>query len=142
MKKITFILGALLVLLTLSGCGIFAGSGGGSEADLDGTSWTLESYGGKALLDGTAMTARFLLGEITGTTSCNQYFGAYQAEGDQLTIKDLGWTEMACMDPEGIMDQEQDIMALLSDTASYEMDGAALRLITATGEELIFSPAE
>lgn len=142
MKKINITLGAILILLALSGCGIGGNSAAGSEADLSGTSWTLESYGGKSLLDETAMTARFLLGEITGTTSCNQYFGAYQAKGDQLTIEDLGWTEMACLNPEGIMEQERDIMALLSDTASYELEGDTLRLQTSTGEVLNFTPAD
>lgn len=142
MKKTIIILGAILMLLAVSGCGLVGGSDSGSQADLSGTSWTLESYAGKMLLEETAMTAKFLLGEVSGSTSCNHYFGAYEAKGSQLTIDGLGWTEMACMNPEGIMQQESDIMALLSDTASFEMDGETLRLITSAGEELIFSPAE
>ena len=142
MKRMTIIMGAILVLLTLSGCGLFPGADGGTEVDLSGTSWTLESYDGKALVGETAMTAKFLLGEITGTTSCNQYFGAYEAKGGQLTIDGLGWTEMACMDPEGIMEQESAIMNLLSKTASYQMENGKLILQISSGEELVFDPAE
>ncbi|HDN05237.1 MAG TPA: META domain-containing protein, partial [Chloroflexi bacterium] len=46
--------------------------------------------------------------------------------------------EMACMDPEGIMKQEQTIMSLLSRATSYRIEGSKLYLQIASGEELIF----
>ncbi|RLD01708.1 MAG: hypothetical protein DRI46_03115 [Chloroflexi bacterium] len=135
MKKSIVILGSILISLVLSSCGIFSE---GSGANLNGTTWTLESYGGKSLIGNTAMTANFKSAEISGSTGCNHYFGAYQTKGDQITVEGLGWTEMACMDPEGIMKQEQTIMSLLSRATSYRIEGSKLYLQIASGEELIF----
>lgn len=136
MKKSIFILGALLISLALSSCGLFSG---GANAELNGTSWTLESYGGKNLISDTAMTANFESGEISGSASCNHYFGSYRVQGDQFSVEGLGWTEMACMDPEGIMEQEQTIMSLLSTAISFNIEGEKLFLQVESGEELIFS---
>jgi len=139
MKKVILFTGILLIALAVSAC---AGATGGSEADLNGTAWTLESYGGKNLLSETTMTANFSSGEINGSASCNQYFGAYEIKGDQITLEGLGWTEMACLNPEGIMEQESAIMALLSKAVSYQIEGGKLSLQTAGGEELVFLPLE
>lgn len=135
MKRPIIFLGAVLILLTLSGCGIFSG---GSEADLNGTSWTLESYGGKNLINDTAMTADFQSGEVSGSASCNHYFGSYKLKGNQITVEGLGWTEMACMNPEGIMEQESAIMSMLSQAASYSIEGGKLHIQIEGGEELVF----
>lgn len=137
MKKYLLPFIALLMLLVLSGCGIIEGRLGN---DLNGTSWSLESYGGKSLLGDRAMTAIFESGEVSGSTSCNHYFGAYKINGNQFSVEGLGWTEMACMDPEGIMQQEQEIMALLGDSASYLIDGDKLIIRTSEGYELVFLP--
>ena len=139
MKNNLFVLGVCLVVLALTGCGLFSG---GPEADLDGTSWTLEMYGGEPLIAGTAMTAEFAAGEIRGSASCNQYFGSYEISGDQITLEGLGWTEMACMDPEGIMQQESAIMAMLSKATSYRIEGGKLYFQVNGGEELVFSALE
>ena len=125
----------MLISLALSSCGLFSG---GSGADLNGTAWTLESYGGKSLISDTTMTANFESGEVSGSASCNHYFGAYQLKGDQISVEGLGWTEMACMNPDGIMGQEQTIMSLLSKAVSYGIESGKLRLQIESGEELIF----
>lgn len=135
MKKSILFLGTILISLALSSCGLFTG---GSGADLNGTAWTLESYGGKSLISATTMTANFESGEVNGSASCNHYFGSYQVNGDQITVEGLGWTEMACMDPEGIMEQEQAIMSLLSSAISYGIEGGKLHLQIEGGEELVF----
>ena len=84
------------------------------------------------------MTASFDAKEIQGSASCNTYFGTYRLKGDQISIGELGWTEMACMDPEGIMEQEQTIMKLLSESSSYSIQGDRLQITTSAGELLIF----
>ena len=139
MKKTFLIFVGLIILISLSGCGIFSGEAG---SGLNGTSWTMESYGGKSLLGDRAMTAIFESGEVSGSTSCNHYFGSYQTKGDQLTFGGMGWTEMACMDPEGIMEQESTIMSMLSQTVSYSIEGGKLYLQIDGGEVLVFVPLE
>ena len=86
--------------------------------------------------------ANFNGGEIRGTGGCNSYFGSYSIQGNNLTINELGWTEMACLDPEGVMDQEQVLMSLLSSADTFSSDGETLQIITSSGEYLIFEKVE
>ncbi len=132
-KKILLII--ILLTLFLSSCGVLPLNKSGS---LNGTSWTLISYNGSALLSGTAMTASFEDGDINGSASCNHYFGSYTAKGDQIQIEGLLWTEMACMDPEGIMLQEQQLMNLFSQAGTYSIEGQILQITTGSGEVMIF----
>ena len=134
MKKI-FLITAVITGLILASCSILSG---GEEADLRGTNWKLISYGGKLPIEGKTMTANFDGKELSGSASCNHYFGAYQIKGSQISIEGLGWTEMACMDPEGIMEQEQVIMNMLSKSDTFTLQGDRLEIIITTGESLIF----
>ena len=134
-----FLLQLLVVLIFLSGCTVLPGN---SQSDLSGTGWTLINFEGISLLENTAMTAFFEDGNVTGSTSCNHYFGSYTIQGKQIQIEGLGWTEMACMNPEGIMDQEFQIMNLLSQADRYSIQGDTLQVNTENGELLIFQVIE
>jgi heat shock protein HslJ len=123
------------ILLLISGCSLLPGSGSG----LDGTSWKLVSYSGITPIPGREMTASFKDQEISGSASCNHYFGSYRTRGTALTIENLAWTEMACLDPEGIMEQEQELMRLLGSAASYDLQGDQLVITASSGEELVFT---
>ena len=138
MKK-TMLIFSTMMIIFLTGCGILNGS---EDANLRGTSWELVSYAGKLPLDGKIMTANFEGAEVSGSTSCNHYFGGYKVKNDQISIEGLGWTEMACMDPEGIMEQEQVIMSLLSKSDTFTLQGNRLEIKTTTGESLIFEMSE
>jgi heat shock protein HslJ len=69
--------------------------------------WVLVALEGKLPLTGTAPSAEFSANQISGSAGCNHYFGAYAVGGGNITISDVGSTEMYCMEPEGAMDQEQ-----------------------------------
>ena len=136
MKKIYLIITiSIISLLFAASCSILPGTG---SDQLTGTTWKLISYDGNIPLAGKNMTASFDAKEIQGSASCNSYFGTYRLKGDQISIDELGWTEMACMDPEGIMEQEQTIMKLLSESSSYSIQGDRLQITTSAGELLIF----
>ena len=136
MKKIYLIITiSIISLLFVASCSILPGTG---TNQLTGTTWKLVSYDGNIPLAGKNMTASFDTKEIRGSASCNTYFGTYRLKGDQISISGLGWTEMACMDPEGIMEQEQIIMKLLSESSSYSIQGDRLQITTSAGELLIF----
>ena len=125
----------LFSLLFTASCSIMPGTG---SNQLSGTSWKLISYADNKPLAGKDMTAEFDAREIRGSASCNSYFGTYNLKGDQISISGLGWTEMACMDPEGIMEQEQTIMKMLSESSSFFIQGDSLQITTSAGELLIF----
>jgi len=82
--KIKLICLLLITLVFLTACGGVLGS---DQLDLSGTTWKLISYGGKLPIEGKSMTANFDGKEISGSASCNHYFGAYQIKGDQLRIE-------------------------------------------------------
>lgn len=136
-KNLLFVI--FLFTLFLSSCGILPNNATGS---LKGTTWTLVSYNGNSLISGSSMTALFEAGEVNGSASCNHYFGSYKTKGNQIQIEGLGWTEMACMDPEGIMQQEQQLMSLFSQAATYFIQGQVLQITTISGELLIFQYLE
>lgn len=105
---------------------------------LTDTTWKLITYAGTNPLAGKNMTAAFDGEGISGSASCNHYFGSYKVKGNQITISGLGWTEMACLDPEGIMEQEQIIMKMLSESDTFTVQGDKLQIITSSGDFLIF----
>lgn len=136
MKKIYLIITISIIgLLFAISCSIIPGAG---SNELTGTTWKLINYANNIPLAGNDMTAEFDGKEIQGSASCNSYFGTYRLKGDQISISGLGWTEMACMDPEGIMEQEQTIMKLLSESSSYSIQGDILQITTSAGDLLIF----
>lgn len=110
--------------------------------DLKDTSWTLLSYAGEPLLPGTEMTAVFEDHQVRGSASCNQYSGSYRLRGNQLTVENLAWTEMACLDPEGIMEQEQQIMKLFGSAEQAQREDDRLIITTRAEELLIFEKGQ
>lgn len=138
MKKmqIVIVLGlAAITLISLSACG-------GAVDPLDGTSWRLIFYRKTQVMADTTITARFENGEINGSAGCNSYFGAYQIDGQKLTTDQLGSTEMFCMEPEGLMEQEAFFLETLGDAQRYELTDGRLMIFRSDGEALTFEPME
>ena len=109
---------------------------------LDGTRWVLVALDGEPPLPGAAPSADFSAEQITGSTGCNQYFGEYVALGGDITIGDLARTERYCMDPEGVMDQEEAVLNALTSATSYRLTGAQLELLDADDHVVLeFEPA-
>ena len=128
---------ALGVLLVACGCNPADGS------SLEGTQWALVSLGGEVLLPGTEPSVEFSADQISGSAGCNTYFGAYEVSDSELGISDLAVTEMWCMEPEGVMDQEVAFLNALNTVASYEMDADRLELYDEAGTQiLVFGPQE
>ena len=110
---------------------------------LEGTVWTLVSYGDpsdpQAVLEGSEITAQFdgAKGTVTGSAGCNSYFGAYEVDGDSLTVGPVGSTEMYCAAPENVMDQETAYLAALQSAASYQIVGNQLQIANADGATVL-----
>ena len=106
---------------------------------LDGTSWILTAYRKTQPIDGTIITATFQNGEITGSAGCNSYFSSYQVKGDEIEMGVIGQTEMACLDPEGVMKQESIIMEFLRDAQEFILTDGQLQIFRSDGETLTFA---
>ena len=80
---------------------------------------------------GTKITANFDdQGNLTGSAGCNDYHGSYTLTRNRLQISTLGATTKHCAEPKGVMEQEQQYLTVLPKTASYELQGENLTLLT------------
>jgi heat shock protein HslJ len=105
---------------------------------LDSTPWEVIRYnngkgGAVSVIIGTRITANFDESQVNGSAGCNNYFGAYEIDGANISVGPLANTEKFCMDPEGIMEQEQQYLAALQTAATYRVDGDQLEMRTADG---------
>ena len=111
--------------------------------DLAGTNWIVTGFNNghqgvvSPILD-TELTLVFdTEGKLSGRV-CNSYFGAYETGKGTIKISALGQTEMYCVEPEGIMEQESQFLQALGTAATYRVDGNSLEMRTA-GDEIAVS---
>jgi heat shock protein HslJ len=111
------------------------------EVALEGSTWLLESY---LNLEGqqterlpqTRVTINFADGEVNGSAGCNNYFGPYELNGNNLTIGPLGSTMMMCVQDDTAI-QETAYLANLGNVASYEIIDNQLQLLDADGQTVL-----
>ena len=114
---------------------------------IEDTKWFLESYGEqddlKAIIEDTEITATFnsAKDEVSGSGGCNTYFAKYEVKGSKLSIFEMAFTEMACISPEGIMEQEQVFLSLLTNAQSFQADDTTLTIFCSGGQTLYFTTA-
>ena len=137
-KIFTLLLVFLLVTIGLTACE-------GEIAAIENTTWVLSRYGTQevnlqAVIEGTEITATFNSkdNQVTGSAGCNTYFGDYQINKKELSISMLAWTEMACLEPEGVMEQEQQYLSALQSAESYTIEESELIIVCSDGWVLVF----
>ena len=107
--------------------------------ELTGTSWEVIGYnngqgGVVSVIIGTQITANFGEdGQLTGSAGCNDYFGPYETDGQQISMGPFGTGRMACSEPEGVMDQESQYLAALETADTYKLEGLQMNMRTADG---------
>ena len=113
------------------------------EVTLDGTAWSLTAFTEDgtttSLLADTQITLSFEDGQASGSAGCNSYFGPYTLEDGELHIGPVAITEMYCMSPEGVMEQETRFVDILTNVTLFERDADQLTLKTADGRGLVFT---
>lgn len=132
MKK--YLLTLLMISLAISGC-----STQNTEepaVSLIG-SWKLSSYGSASAPVPAAegIEAGITFNEdstVVGTSGCNGFGGNYTVEGDQVTFSEIVSTLIACEEP--IMSQEEAVLGVMADSATYNIGGNTLRL---TSNEMV-----
>ena len=111
------------------------------HAALEGTVWHLTGYNtGSAissLILDTEITVTLSDGQIEGSAGCNGYFASYALDGSHLEMGPVANTEMYCMEPEGVMDQEMDYLVALAMADMYEIDRDTLTIFNAEGMRLL-----
>lgn len=136
MKTIQKILvcGILLGLIAAS-CAVLNPAG---TNELDDTNWQLLYIRKSAPIAGRPITIAFKDGQVNGSSGCNSYFGEYSVKANEISFGPLASTEMACMDPEGIMDQEYEYLTFLSEVVTYSIEGDQLILKKKGQDQLTF----
>lgn len=126
-------LAMVILVLLLVGCAPEA-QPTNPAVDLLGKEWTLTELNGSAPLDGSTTTLTIDDKGIGGNAGCNSYGGKYSLQGRKVSFQEIFWTEMACVEPDGIMQQETQFLETLGLTASYEITDGKLVLKNSAGE--------
>jgi heat shock protein HslJ len=130
------------IALTIFSIAFLLGACGGSApslgSQLGGETWVLTAYNDTPPIAGTEVTLRFEEGQVSGNAGCNQYGGGYQIDGDAIRFDALFNTEMACLDPEGRMEQERVYLELLGSADRIALDGGVLTFFSGSQPILTF----
>jgi heat shock protein HslJ len=131
----------IVTVITLAGLLVGCGARPTDSPSLQDTRWVLVTFGEAPPLTGTAPSAEFCGGQIRGSAGCNTYSGAYTVSESDIAIGDIASTEMWCMEPEGVMDQEQAFLAALASVTSHRLAGPQLEFLDPAGRVLLtFEP--
>lgn len=132
----------IMAVVALTACqGAVGTQQAGGDASLEGTQWVLATLNGQAPIEGTMPTAAFAENQVGGSAGCNQYSGSYVASSGNLTIREIAMTEMYCMEPEGVTEQEQSFLSALASAAGYRVTDGRLEILDPDGHAtLTFMP--
>ena len=102
-----------------------------------------EQNNSQAIIEDTEITVTFnsAKGEVSGTAGCNTYFARYEVKGNKLSIFEMAFTEMACVSPEGVMEQEQEFLSLLASAQTFQADDTTLTIFCSVERTLYFTTA-
>jgi heat shock protein HslJ len=109
-----------------------------NQADLNTSAWVLTAINNDAAIIGNPPTLEFEGNQVVGNASCNTYSGSYQVKGDAIRLGPLTQTEMYCMEPEGVMDQEQTYLEILEAAQRFELTENILTIYSDSGATLTF----
>jgi heat shock protein HslJ len=106
---------------------------------LVGTSWRATGINNgrqavQSVVNGTSVTLSFgANGDASGSSGCNHYSGHFEAKGSRISFGQIAVTAMACVDPPGVMEQEQAYLKALAAASSVRFEGDRLELRTEDG---------
>lgn len=118
--------------LLLSACGEETGDGGDTRGgpDLDDRTFIAtritDAGRDRHLVAGSELRLTFRDGDLGINASCNHMSGAYELEGDQLSVGMMSTTEMGC--PGKLMAQDLWVAGLFEEPVGYELADDILRL--------------
>jgi heat shock protein HslJ len=113
------------------------------DQTLASSSWHVIGYnngkgGVVSVILGSEITANF--GEdglLSGTAGCNHYTARYETEGDSIQSETAEVTEMACLEPEGVMEQERLYLAALAKADTYRIEGLTMEMRSSDGSLMV-----
>lgn len=130
------IIAAVLLLIACSSTAESTGD------QLDGTTWELYAYRKSKPISGTTITVNFEDGRLRGSAGCNTYAASYEVSENELMVDDIEITEMGCMEPEGVMEQEIYYIEFLRAGRRFTLSDEQLMIFRPDGEALTFVPSD
>ncbi|MFH0915827.1 MAG: META domain-containing protein [bacterium] len=112
------------------------------DVALDGGTWLLAGIASSDVASSAvAGTRPFLVvdlaaGAVRGNGGCNDFGAQVTFDGDRMLVSDMVYTEIAC--DEAVMRNEADYFRILTDAATWRIDGSTLVIATTDGEALTF----
>jgi len=106
---------------------------------LVGTAWLVTGYNNGrqavvSVLNGSKLTMEFSAdGRVAGYAGCNRYTGSFKQDGKALSFGPAAATRRMCIEPEGVMEQEQQFLKALETVATARQEADRLELRTADG---------
>ncbi|HSQ26791.1 MAG TPA: META domain-containing protein [Anaerolineales bacterium] len=133
-------LGFMLLSILLVACSGSANPGtSAGEAALTDTTWKLFAIDKRKPIEApNEITLTFSDGQVSGNSGCNSFGGSYSVNGDNIQFSQLASTMMACMEPEGIMEQEQIILQYLNQAKTYRFEDGRLVIVVSDQETLTY----
>ena len=99
-----------------------------APTSLAGGSWMVIKIMDKIAFErNPTITLSMPQGQITGSTSCNKFFGNVNLENSNFKVNTIGSTKMMCQD----METEQLFLETLGQVVSYKMENDKLQLLSA-----------
>ncbi|MCL1088171.1 META domain-containing protein [Shewanella profunda] len=132
MLKQTFIVSALLLGLTAcQGSDITKNN----AIPLQG-SWRIEAIQGQPVIDYSPAQITFEAeGKLHGNNSCNNFFGQYIQQGQELKLMPAGSTMKACVD--ALMQQEHKVMQAMPLVAKAKLAEGRLTLLSSDNKPVL-----
>ena len=130
MKKLLIV--GIFALFVLSACS------SGSSASIQGQ-WTLVSHSSASAQTPAApdveTSIEFKDDQLSGKVGCNGFGGDYKVDGNKMTFGPIMSTMMFCEGPVG--EQETVTLNVLSESATFVLDGNTLTITSADGNSVI-----
>ena len=131
-RKLTTL--ALLLAIFLSACTPSTER----AIELDGTCWMLKKMEDQQVLAGTVISLEFKDGQMKGSAGCNAYGAEYSIQArNGITFGSIERNLEACIEPEGVMQQEEQYLRTLWTVTSYQTEGEGLTLFDEQGKVLL-----
>jgi len=124
-----------IVTFNFSAC-----SGGLSlnQVNFDDSAWVLTAINSDTAIIGNPPTLEFEADMVSGNASCNTFGGRYQIQRETISFGPLARTEMYCVEPEGVMDQEQIYLDILGAAQRFELVDDILTIYSDSEKTLTF----
>ena len=133
----------LVCILSLTSCNTPDVDENPPAASFEGQTWILQYYRKTTAVEGITAAITFSEGKVSGSTGCNSFSGDYTFSGEvsgDLQITNLAVTEMACLEPEKLMDQEAFFLETLNDARRFEYSPEQFMIYQSGRDALTFKP--